>query len=395
MRIAYVNADRGIPVFGDKGASVHVAEMMRAFGGIGCDVRLIATKLGDGERSDLAGRVELVQGPLRSASESGVRANKERRYLETGDAVEQRLCTLYREWPFDLIYERYSLWSAAGVRAGSRLGVPAILEVNAPLVAEQAEHRELALTDEAEAIEAEVFGGADAIAAVSSAVAKYTIARGASAGRVKVLTNAVDTGRFHPDVEAADTGLPGDAFVIGFTGSLKRWHGVDVLLDAFREVHATIREARLLLVGDGPERRWIDGYLTGAGLGQVALCTGWVDHRQLPGLLAAMSVATAPYPPSDDFYFSPLKLFEYLAVGLPVVASRIGQVAETIEHGASGLLVAPGDSRALARALMCVHAEPWLKARLARSAAAEGARHSWTGNAEAIVELARRIRRAA
>ena len=294
MRIVYVSADRGIPVLGDKGASVHIREMMRAFAALGHEIRAVTARRGDGEAHCLWVE-EVAQSP-----NGPERADKERAAMAQAKAIEARLLALYRDWPFDLIYERYSLWSAAGCRAGAALGVPVVTEVNAPLILEQETFRSLVCAAEARAIEAEVFATSTALAAVSRQVGAYLTGAGAPRDRVHVIGNAVDTDQFCPGVPPARIpGVPEDAFVVGFTGSLKRWHGVDVLLEAFRRFRASEPRARLLICGDGPKRGWIEGFVAGADLGDAVILTGWVDHARLPSLIARMDVATAPYPASD------------------------------------------------------------------------------------------------
>lgn len=395
MRLVYVNADNGIPVFGDKGASVHIQEMVRAFTALDCDLRILTARMGSDVLEDLAVLTEAVQGPDRSGSLSG-RVEKERLYVETAKRIEARLITLHASWPFDLIYERYSLWSTAGVRAARSLGIPCVIEVNAPLVEEQMAYRNLVLDETAREIEAEVFAAADALMVVSKPLGGYVVRQGASRARVHVAGNAVDGSRFHPAIVPSEVpGIPGDAFVVGFCGSLKRWHGVDVLLQAFRDLKASLPKAHLLIVGDGPKRGWIEGFLEGATLTDSVTMTGWQPHEALPGLIARMDVATAPYPQSDNHYFSPLKLFEYMAVGRPVVASRIGQTADVIRHGQNGLLVPPGDAGALVEALMSLRTEPDVAHRLANAAAEEGKKHDWKRNAQRVLDTARAVRRVA
>lgn len=397
MRVAYVNADSGIPVFGSKGASVHVREMVRAFRQIGCDTRVVATRMGAGNPGDLAGLTELVEIDWRppEPGEPVGRERKERAYLDAARRIEARLIERHAGRPFDMIYERYSLWSAAGVRAAARLGIPAVVEVNAPLVDEQATYRNLALEREARAVEAEVFAAASALVIVSEGLRDHVVGCGARPECVHVIGNGVDLERFNPSAAPADLGLDPSAFVIGFTGSLKRWHGIDVLLEAFRLAREEAPEAHLLIVGDGPKHGWVEGFTHGARIADATTMTGWVDHAALPGLIARMDVATAPYPASENSYFSPLKLYEYLAVGRPVVASALGQAAEVIRDGVNGLLTPPGDPRALADALLALRADPERAARLARAAAEEGARHSWVRNARAVVDLAARVRQTA
>jgi glycosyltransferase involved in cell wall biosynthesis len=262
--------------------------------------------------------------------------------------------------------------------------------VNAPLVAEQADFRALVLADEARAIEAEVFSTADALAVVSDELTAYVTARGAQAGRVHVIRNAVDTARFHPQVPPSFVpGLPDTAFVVGFSGSLKAWHGLDVLLPAFRDLRDLLPSAHLLVVGEGPRKAWVEGYATAAGLEDAITLTGWVDHADLPGLIARMDVATAPYPAAAGHYFSPLKLYEYLALGRPIVASRIGQTAQVLDGTDAALLVPPGDPQALTEALLTLARDRSLATRLARNAAVEGRRHDWTDNARAVAALVR------
>lgn len=382
MRIAYICADGGIAVFGDKGASVHITSMARAFHNTGHDLHLLCARRGAGIAEY---PVEQVTADLPPQDD---RAAKERGHIATAAAIEARLIALHRDRPFDMIYERYALWSTAGVRAARQLGLPVVVEVNAPLVTEQAAFRSLALADEARAIEAEVFRHADALAVVSDELVPYVTARGAALGRVHVIRNAVDTAVFTPDVPAARLpSIPDGAFVVGFSGSMKAWHGLDTLLPAFRALRDRLPTAHLLVAGEGPLKAWVEGYAAGAGLSDAVTLTGWVGHDDLPALIARMDVATAPYPRSEGHYFSPLKLYEYLAMGRPVVASRIGQTAQVLGGTDAALLIPPGDPEALTHALWRVSQDPVLAARLARNAAREGRRHDWADNARAIAAL--------
>jgi glycosyltransferase involved in cell wall biosynthesis len=115
----------------------------------------------------------------------------------------------------------------------------------------------------------------------------------------------------------------------------------------------------------------------------------------VPGLLAAMDVAVAPSPAMPNFYFSPLKIFEYMAAGLPVVASDVGQIAEVIKHERTGLLCPPDDPAALAAALERLRCRPRLRARLSRNARAAVLRHhTWDHTVDRILRLATPKRRA-
>jgi glycosyltransferase involved in cell wall biosynthesis len=101
-----------------------------------------------------------------------------------------------------------------------------------------------------------------------------------------------------------------------------------------------------------------------------------------------MDVAVAPYPPLSLFYSSPLKIYEYMAAGLPIVASKIGQVGEIIDHEETGILFPPGDAAALTRALCDLKSNPEKRRRLGEQARAAVQRHTWDHQAIAILSLA-------
>lgn len=125
-----------------------------------------------------------------------------------------------------------------------------------------------------------------------------------------------------------------------------------------------------------------------AGFASAQL-TGAVGPDAVPSLLLSMDAAVAPYPDLRPFYFSPLKLYEYMAAGLAVVASRVGQVAEVVEHGRTGFLVPPGDARALSGALTRLASDRSLARGLGRAARAQVLRsHTWDAVARRILALA-------
>jgi glycosyltransferase involved in cell wall biosynthesis len=405
MRIAYVVADRGIPAFASKGASIHVREMVDAFSDLGHPVTLLVALFGQATGTVAADIVKIrptedracerqyaAMAPWQEAAEG--RRLREAVALTTGDTAEELLLQLHGGAPFDLIYERYSLFSAAGVRASKALGVPCLVEVNAPLVLEQRRFRKLVHVDLAEAIEAEVFKNADGLITVSEQVRTYALAKGAAPERTQIVPNGVNTSRFHPGAAARRRDGLAHKFVVGFSGSLKPWHGIELLLDAFRLLARRFPDYHLLVVGDGPLREWIAGYARGAGLDGAVTATGWLAHEELPGALRAMDVAVAPYPATEGFYFSPLKLYEYMAVGAPVVASRLGQITEVVEHGATGLLVEPGDSAALADGIERLRLDPALRRAIGARAAQRASAFTWRRNADRVIELARTARRA-
>jgi glycosyltransferase involved in cell wall biosynthesis len=388
MKLAYVCGDPGVPVFGRKGCSIHVQEVLRALRGLGVDVEVFAVRLGGSPPADLA-EMPVHRLPVLEA--------------EGGPGREIALRAAEAGWPgilaaagrFDAVYERYSLWSCSILEWARDRGLPALLEVNAPLIEEQAAHRELADPAGARWSAERVFGAATVLLAVSEEVAGYLGGFVEAVGRVEVLPNGVDAHRFAPALSRRRLRSDRESGVtIGFVGTLKPWHGTSLLLDALAQLREVHEGVQLLVVGDGPERPALEARVVELGLTRCTRFIGSVDAEEVPDWLGSMDVAVAPYPRLGSFYFSPLKVYEYMAAGLPVVASRIGQLKRVIDPGVTGLLVEPGDSGSLAEALGLLVADRALRERLGWAArAVVEERHTWSAVAERILHWAENGRR--
>jgi glycosyltransferase involved in cell wall biosynthesis len=381
MRIAYISADQGVPVFGRKGCSIHVQEVVRALTQLGEQVELF-TPCSEGEPPPGLEAVPVHSLPWVAKKDVAAR---EWAALAANDTL---LSTLEREGPFDLVYERYSLWSFAGMEQARATGVPGLLEVNAPLIEEQAEHRTLVDRRAAESVARRVFNAAAALIAVSDEVADYLGGYTGTHGRIHVVPNGVNPDRFSLKFRQCDT----ETFTVGFVGSLKPWHGLTNLVEAFALLHQRYPEARLLIVGEGPEQQRLVEDLSRRGLSGVTHLTGAIPPSEVPPFLACMDAAVAPYPRLSRFYFSPLKVYEYMAAGLPVVASRLGQLEGLIQDGINGLLCPAGDAVALSAALGLLREEPQLRRRLGEAARASVLRHhTWKAVVSRILRLARTV----
>jgi glycosyltransferase involved in cell wall biosynthesis len=401
MRVAYLCADFGIPLRGFKGASVHVREMVSALEERGHEVLLISPNAGQGNPlPDRAKLLEVTPAPWlktarrllgRALGEKWPRLPKEaEELLFNGGLYRRALADLERFAP-EVIYERYSLFNLAGLALARRLRVPHLLEVNAPLRLERARTRGLVLERAARAVERVLFGRSDGLFVVSRALRDYALERGADPARVFVLPNGVDTRRFRPAASAevrARLGIAAGAPVVGFAGSLKPWHGTDLLLEAFAAARRIHRDARLLIIGDGPEAEPLRTQARRLEVDGAALFTGAVPHNEVPELLGAMDVAVAPYRRVPEFYFSPLKLYEYMAAGLPTIASDAGDIAGVVRDGENGLLVEPDDPAALGATLLRLLGDASLRVRLGLAARREAENRDWSHNALQVISYA-------
>jgi glycosyltransferase involved in cell wall biosynthesis len=366
--IAYLLPDPGIPVGGTKGASVHVESLCCALARAGASVTLYAARVTGPLRSAGSDRVQVVPvdvGAVRSgpAGEASRTTASQRFFATVGEQ-------LGRQRP-DWVQERLTLFAGQGTEVCSALGLERVVEVNAPVAAERARHFGLQLVEEADQAERQALAGARVLA-VSEPLVGWAMAKGAAEG--EVLPNGADTATLSPGRWAGhgrqlrrQAGM-GERVVIGFAGSLKPWHGVELLVDAV----ATARAANpgqplgLLVVGDGPQRPQVEEALGRLPDDVKAVLTGAVPFAEMPAYLAAMDICAAPYLPNEDFYFSPLKVAEAMAAGRAVVAADFPPVRQLLDG--TGELFPPGDLAALARLLADLSADPHRRAMLGRQA---------------------------
>ena len=309
-----------------------------------------------------------------------------------------------------------------------RFDCPLVIEVNAILSREASRFRHLCMADVAEEIERFVLNRADAVVVVSAALRDALIDLGIAGDKIHVVPNGVDLDLFdvpcgasgavkalssehgknesrsnEPETHAAGTsdlrarlGLE-DRFVALFVGSLKPWHGVDVLLDALAKLGEVRDEAgrvpHVVVVGVGPQEQSLRDRAAELGVAHRVTFVGGVAHEQVPGYVACADVAVAPYRCMEGFYFSPVKLFEYMAAGRCVIASGLGQIADVIRDGHNGLLCPGDDAEALARAIEKAMGNRSLRERLGGTARQDAAvKHSWDQTARRVTEVIETVR---
>ena len=228
---------------------------------------------------------------------------------------------------------------------------------------------------------------ADVIVTPNPAIIPWRIPR----EKIRVLEWGADTDRFHPGAAAHTPYVRLAVTTVAiFAGAFRSWHGAIHLVDAIKTLRARgHKQIGAVLIGDGPElprvRRAANGIDT-------ILITGAIAHDRMPAAMACADIGVAPFnvrahaPLSLGFYWSPLKIFEYMATGLPVVAPAVDRIPALIENGREGILYDPRVKDALADTLLKL-SDPALRKTLGTAARARALRdYSWAAHCKALEE---------
>lgn len=367
------------------GQAVHIEELIGALRELGHKVRVVGPQGSGGSMGDDASWVHSLKAVLPKALYELIE-------LAYSLLAYRRLSIAAREFRPDFIYERYNLFLLAGVMLKRRLRIPLFLEVNAPLAEERGRFGGLGLPRLARWAEGLVWRDADFVLPVTKVLAGHVTAVGVPDERVVVIPNGINRDHFaaapSPDIAKRNLSLSG-ALVLGFTGFVRDWHGVDHVIRWMASADAPAN-AVLMVVGDGPVRADLERLAADLSLQDRVRFTGVIDRDRVPDFVAAFDIALQP---AVVPYASPLKLFEYLALGKPVIAPRQPNIEEILTGDDNALLFDPAAPGALEQALTRLCADPDLRARLSASAAATIDRLdlTWLGNARRVTQLAGQI----
>lgn len=366
------------------GQAVHIDEMIAALRGEGHEVVVVAPHR-PGAESSIGSEVGWVQQLKRWLP----RPFYELLECSYSLLAYRRLAMAARDFGPDVIYERYNLFLFAGMLLKRTHRLPLLLEVNSPLAEERSRHDGLSLKRFAHWSEGVIWRAADQVLPVTAVLAGDVLARAVPAQRITVIHNGINESHFAqaPDISKAKATLGlGDRVVLGFTGFVKEWHGVDRIVHWMASPHAP-PDAQLLVVGDGPARAGLEKLAADLGLGSRISFTGVVARDRVPGLVAAFDIALQP---AVVPYASPLKLLEYLALGKAIIAPREANLLELLTDGENAALFDARVPGALEITLAKLCADSSLRDRLALGARRTIARLdlTWDSNARRVVALA-------
>jgi glycosyltransferase involved in cell wall biosynthesis len=381
LRILYCAIDQAVP--GTTGGSVHVAAVAQGLAALGHEVHALVTP-GDGPVPP--GRVDWIgMAPPFGA--------KELRWTRT--PAVRKLAERIRP---HVVIERYYNFGGEGMVAGKAVGATTVLEVNAPVIDYAGSLK--ARLDRALVFEPmrrwreRICEQADVIVTPSAAILPSSTPR----SKILELEWGADTDLFRPDAPGKAAFERPAPIVAIFAGAFRSWHGAIHLARAIHDLRTRGRsDIGAVFVGDGPELGRVRAET--AGLEGIAI-TGAIAHAAMPAALRAADIGVAPFdagahrPLSLGFYWSPLKIFEYMAAGLPVLAPAIDRIPALVEHEREGLLYDPSSAGALAAALEGL-ADPDLRRSLGTAARERAVReYSWKAHCEAIdIRLKAEVRR--
>ncbi|MBC7502256.1 MAG: glycosyltransferase family 4 protein [Herminiimonas sp.] len=381
MKILYHHRTRS-----KDGQSVHIDEMIAALRGLGHEVIVVAPAGAETESfgSDAGAVAWLKRFMPKFSYELMELAYSLVAYRQLARAVEQHKP--------DCLYERYNLFLPAGIWLKRKYRLPMLLEINSPIFEERAKYDGLSLRRLARWSQAYTWRAADFVLPVTGVLAQIVESYGVAKERIVVIPNGINSERFGSPIDVTEAkralGLQ-DALVLGFTGFVRDWHGLDKVVDMIAgDPPRTGRH--LLVVGDGPARAALEKQAKDLNISERVTFTGVIGRDDVARYVAAFDIALQP---AVVAYASPLKLFEYLALGKAIVAPDQPNIAEILTDNSNALLFDPKDVNGLSAALDQLCADPALRQRIAGKArdtiGEQGL--TWRENAQRSVDLFSRL----
>ena len=368
------------------GQFVHVEELISALRGLGHEVIIVAPTASEKtEFGDEGGAVMWLKRFMPHFI-------YELMELSYSLIVYRRLVRAVKEHHPDCLYERYNLFQPAGVWIKRRYRLPMLLEVNAPIFSERSSYDGLSLKRLARWSERYTWINADVVLPVTQALGDMVHQEGVPWERIVVIPNGINTDRFGKklDATAAKKALKLDGrFILGFTGFVRDWHGLDKVIN-FLAHDDSASQCHLLVVGDGPARSGLEAQAKHLGVADRVLFTGVVERDHVAQYIAIFDIALQP---AVVAYASPLKLFEYLALGRAIVAPDQPNIREVLQDGENALLFEPKSESGLVQAIKRLIDDDVLRRRISCNAADAIAKQglTWSNNARRVTALAEQI----
>lgn len=390
MNILYLHRTQGKGVEG-----VHIYEMVRALCNLGHDVTVVSPAGVEGySKGKAAGglvsrgsQVE-VKSIFKVISKYMPEMCFELAEILYNFAADRKISRILKEKKYDFIYERYAIFNWAGVKAAKTNNIPILLEINYTSYTPLYRKRNVLLKPLAHWIDRKIFRKINGFIAVSTYLKNHLVELQVPAKKVIVLANAADPDKFSPEVSGARIRKRyniQDKKVIGFSGGFYPWHGLNLLIKVFIDLKRNYENIVLMLIGEGPLKEQLERKVNEYNMTKHVIFTGKVDQEKLPEYIATFDIAVMP---DSNNYGSPMKVYEYMAMGKPVVAPILGPLEDGIKHGENGFLFRQKDEKELAKALADLINNDTVREKIGKAGRENIlSDHTWQINAEKIIEL--------
>jgi glycosyltransferase involved in cell wall biosynthesis len=213
-----------------------------------------------------------------------------------------------------------------------------------------------------------------------------------------VSPNGVDTDLFNPNIDGSSIrkkyGLE-DSFVIGYSGGFNIYHGIDTLINASKMISEKIQNVKFFLIGDGEYRKHVDEFAEENGLKDKIIVTGLVPFKEVPAHLAACDVLVSPIRTTNNttFFGSPIKTYEYLSMGKPIVATNIGILSKVYTDHVNALVMKENDPFSLTQKVIELFSNRQLADNLQKNARNFALNNcSWSKKYNLILEIYKSIK---
>jgi glycosyltransferase involved in cell wall biosynthesis len=383
MKILYHHRTRS-----KDGQYVHIEEMIKALRQLGHEVIVVAPP--SAETESFGSDAGMVAWLKRSLPQFVYEIME----LAYSLVAYRRLARAVRQHQPDCLYERYNLFLPAGIWIKRKFRLPMLLEVNAPIFEERARYDGLALKGLARWSQAYAWKAADYVLPVTGVLGDIVASYGVPRERIVVIPNGINASEFssapEPQAAKAALGLDGN-IVLGFTGFVRDWHGLDKVISMIA-TDPPESGRHLLVVGDGPARAALEAQADALHIRDRVSFTGVIGRNEVARYVAAFDIALQP---AVVEYASPLKLFEYLALGKAIIGPAQPNLMEILTDGQNAVLFDPKAADGMAGAISKLTSDAALRQRVGENAkkTISDKRLTWRENALRAVELFKRIPR--
>ncbi|TDI70312.1 MAG: glycosyltransferase WbuB [Bacteroidetes bacterium] len=316
--------------------------------------------------------------------------------------IVRRMVSIFAEWPFQAVHAHDLYLVGGALKGGRELGVKVVADLHENWVAAL---KHYAWSNRMPAklfinlkrwdrLETEWLSGVDGVIVVIEEMAERLSAKGIGKQNMIVLPNTIHRTRF--DAYGIDPHLAGSIksdLTILYTGGMDKHRGIEEAIRAMPTVLESVPDARLVLVGDGAVRGELERLSRGLRLQHTVQFTGWQPQDKIPSYIAGANIGLIPHLKTEHTdHTIPHKLFHYMHLGLPVVASNCRPLERIVTGTDAGLIYTSGDAEELALTVLTLAENPELAAQKGENGRlGVAAQYNWESTSSGLKDFYRKL----